>query len=63
MTAKDKPQTEGREDNAAQPLGQRHGTVSNRDAERTAREERKSAGPDGPNASVAGDAAKGKKLH
>lgn len=48
----DKPQTAGREANAAQPLGERKGLVSNKDAEKTAKKERKSAGPDGPDAAA-----------
>jgi hypothetical protein len=46
----DKPQTEGRKANAAQPLGERTGLVSNKGAKRTGEAERRSAGPDGPDA-------------
>lgn len=55
-----KPQTEGRKGNAAQPLGERQGTVSNSDTERTGRREPRTAGPDGGSARPLGDAAKRK---
>ena len=42
--------TEGRKANAAQPLGERKGLVSDRDAQKTAEKSRKAAGPDGPDA-------------
>jgi hypothetical protein len=42
--------TEGRKDNAAQPLGERRGLVSNDQTKATGKKERKSAGPDGPDA-------------
>jgi hypothetical protein len=45
-----KPQTDGRKANAAQPLGERKGLVSNAGTKRTAEAERRSAGPDGPDA-------------
>ena len=54
MTGRDKPQTEGREDNAAQPLGDRKGLVSNKQTERTGRESRRKAGPDGPSSAAVG---------
>jgi hypothetical protein len=56
----DKHQTSGRRGNAAQPVGERHGTVSDAQTERTGKREQHSAGPDGPDARVAGDAAKRK---
>jgi len=46
----DHQQSKGRRRNAAQPLGERSGLVSEKDAEKTARRERRSAGPDGPDA-------------
>ena len=42
--------TEGRKAHAAQPLGERKGTVSDEDSKKTAEKERRSAGPDGPDA-------------
>jgi hypothetical protein len=42
--------SKGREENAAQPLGQRKGTSSKADTEATGKAERHSAGPDGPRA-------------
>jgi hypothetical protein len=52
----DKLNTEGRKANAAQPLGQRDGLVSDKSTEKTGHRERNSAGPDGPDPrdSVAG---------
>lgn len=47
------PQTKGRERNAAQPLGERQGLVSKRQTQKTGEAERRSAGPDGPDASAA----------
>ena len=44
----DKLNTEGRKANAAQPLGQRDGLVSDRSTEKTGRREQNSSGPDGP---------------
>ncbi len=49
-----KAQTPGREANAAQPLGERKGLVSNKQTKATAEKEKRSAGPDGPDASVVG---------
>jgi hypothetical protein len=51
----EKNQTAGRKANAAQPLGERHGLVSEKQTERTGETEKRSAGPDGP------DAGKGAK--
>lgn len=64
----DKLNTDGRKANAAQPLGERPGLVSHEGTERTGRQERTTAGPDGPNATEAskpltgpaGDPAEGK---
>jgi hypothetical protein len=53
--------SDGREENQAPPLGQRTGLVSNKGAERTGQAERKSAGPDGPDATEVGDTFKGPK--
>lgn len=50
--------TKGREDNAAQPLGERQGTVSKAQTQKTGRKERQSAGPDGPDAKEVGDTFK-----
>lgn len=52
------PNTEGRKGNAAQPLGDRHGTDSREKTQRTAERERKSAGPDGPDVREVGDTFK-----
>jgi hypothetical protein len=57
----DKNQTEGREQNAAQPLGERAGLVSNAGARRTAKKEVRSAGPDGPDAKDTSTAIKTKR--
>lgn len=54
--------SEGREQNQAQPLGERSGLVSKKGAERTGLAERKSAGPDGPDATEVGDTFKGPKF-
>lgn len=54
MSRTDKPQTPGRDANAAQPLGERKGLVSEEGAQRTAEKERGSAGPDGPDAGQVG---------
>lgn len=40
----------GRKANAAQPLGEQPGLASTKAVEKTGREERKTAGPDGPDA-------------
>jgi hypothetical protein len=54
MTGRDEPQTKGREDNAAQPLGKRDGLVSKKGTERTGRQSQRKAGPDGPSAAAVG---------
>ena len=41
---------EGRKANAAQPLGERQGIQSKEASKKTAEKERRSAGPDGPDA-------------
>lgn len=48
----------GRKENAAQPLGERRGLVSDADTRRTGKEERRTAGPDGP---AAGEAVRAVK--
>jgi hypothetical protein len=50
--------TKGREENEAQPLGERQGTDSKRSTEKTGEAERRSAGPDGPSAKEVGDTFK-----
>lgn len=51
-------QTKGREANAAQPLGERPGLVSDKETKRTGEESRRRAGPDGPDAKQVGDTFK-----
>jgi hypothetical protein len=46
----EKNQSVGRKQNAAQPLGERAGLLDKTQTARTAAKERKSAGPDGPDA-------------
>lgn len=53
-----KPQTDGRKANAAEPLGERSGLVSDKGAKRTGDKSRKAAGPDGPDAKAIGDTFK-----
>jgi hypothetical protein len=48
----------GRKANAAQPLGERQGTASKADVAKAGLKERKSAGPDGPDAKAIGDTFK-----
>ena len=43
----EKNNTKGRAANAALPLGERSGLVSNKDTEKTGQKERRTAGPDG----------------
>lgn len=50
--------TKGRQDNAAQPLGERKGTVSTAKAKKTGKREVQSAGPDGPDATKISDTFK-----
>jgi hypothetical protein len=50
--------SEGRKANAAQPLGERHGTSSESGTRKTGLKERNSAGPDGPDAKAVGDTFK-----
>lgn len=53
-------QSPGRKANAAQPLGERAGLVSNEKTKATGEKSRKAAGPDGPDASVVGRPFKSK---
>ena len=50
----DKLNTAGRKANAAQPLGDRKGLVAPEETKKTAKAERRSAGPDGPRADAVG---------
>lgn len=54
--------SDGRKANAAQPLGEQPGLKSEKDQGKTARRERRSAGPDGPDArkSTVTDAPRGR---
>jgi len=55
-----KQQSKSRAKNAAQPLGQRHGLVSDNQTEKTAARSRTAAGPDGPDAAQVASATTGK---
>jgi len=52
--------TDGRRANSAQPLGERHGLVSDRQTRATGKKEQTTAGPDGPDAGVIGETFKKK---
>lgn len=52
------PNTEGRKNNAALPLGERPGLVSDKGTVKTGKAEERSAGPDGPDATEIGDTFK-----
>lgn len=54
----DKSNTDGRQENEALPFGERPGLVSEKGVKRTGEAERKSAGPDGPDATEVGDTFK-----
>ena len=54
----DRDQTKGREENGAMPGGKPDRATSDDAARRTGRQERRSAGPDGPDATVVGDTFK-----
>lgn len=54
----DKIQTEGREANGAMPLGKPDRSTSDAAVKRTGERERRSAGPDGPDAREVGDTFK-----
>lgn len=53
-------QTAGRDRNGAQPLGAKDGTSTPAKIKRTGQKESRSAGPDGPDASVVGETFKSK---
>ena len=50
MAKSEEATTRGRKANAAEPLGERKGTVSNAATKRTGEKSRRAAGPDGPDA-------------
>jgi hypothetical protein len=50
----------GRDGNAAQPLGERAGTASNAQTERTGETSQRKAGPDGPDSGAVGKTFKAK---
>ena len=54
----DTPETEGRKDNAALPLGEREGGDSDAKARAQGKREQGTAGPDGPDAAAIGDTFK-----
>lgn len=54
----DKNQTEGRVDNGAIPPGKPDASTSDAAVKRTGERERRSAGPDGPDATEVGDTFK-----
>ncbi|MBA4807767.1 hypothetical protein [Brevundimonas sp.] len=54
----DREQTEGREKNGAEPAGKPDALTSDADVKRVGHEERRSAGPDGPDAAEVGDTFK-----
>lgn len=54
----EKNNTEGREANEALPLGERPGLVSDKDTIKTGHKERRTAGPDGGDATEIGDTFK-----
>ncbi|MBX3479024.1 MAG: hypothetical protein KF842_01345 [Caulobacter sp.] len=49
------PNSPGRKANDAEPLGKSPGLRPEKEQDRTARRERRSAGPDGPDATEVGD--------
>ena len=51
-------QTEGRDDNGAIPLGKPDASTSDEAVKRTGEREKRSAGPDGPDAAEVGDTFK-----
>lgn len=51
-------QTEGRDDNGAIPLGKPDASTSDAEVKRTGERGRRSAGPDGPDATEVGDTFK-----
>ena len=60
MAGRNDRQSAGREANDAAPLGSRPGLVSDKDTEKSGRESRRRAGPDGPDAKAVGDTFKRK---
>lgn len=54
----DRNQTEGRKQNAAEPLGEKKGVSSPADVEMTGREGPRHAGPDGPDPTEASKVAR-----
>ena len=52
------PQSRGREENEAEPPGERPGLVSDRKTREIGRQARRAAGPDGPDAAEVGDTFK-----
>lgn len=52
------PQTEGREENGAIPAGKPDAATSDREVKENGLKERRSAGPDGPDAAEVGDTFK-----
>ena len=58
MTDQKPIQTDGRDDNGAIPLGRPDASTSDAAVKRNAEREKKSAGPDGPDATEVGDTFK-----
>lgn len=56
----DRNQTEGREKNGAEPLGKPDALTPEADVKKVGEQERRSAGPDGPDATEVGDTFKRK---
>lgn len=54
----DKLQTEGRKENAAEPLGEKKGVSSNAEVEKTGEKGPHNAGPDGPDPTEASEVAR-----
>ncbi|GLK47230.1 hypothetical protein GCM10017620_02030 [Brevundimonas intermedia] len=54
----DRKQTEGRERNGAEPTGKPDALTSDADVKKVGEQERRSAGPDGPDATEIGDTFK-----
>ena len=58
MTDQKPIQTEGRDDNGAIPLGRPDASTSDAEVKRTGEHEKRTAGPDGPDATEVGDTFK-----
>ena len=56
--SEDDNQTEGRDDNGAIPLGKPDASTSDAQVKRTGEREKRTAGPDGPDATEVGDTFK-----